>query len=505
VGHLFVAHGDLTKLACDGLLVPCDSAGNVRRVWKKVLPKGLPASTDDPDWLVLDGQANSAGVIGQPGSNGRQVWAFASVDFDVPATPDQVAERTWKALKHVSGIVTPRDGRSSPLIGIPLAGVGHGGLGMERAKVIKKLLSHYRAAPLNADVVLMLRDRRDFAAVQKRRKNQDWPELSADLREHADRLGRLAAAGQLSLFLGSGVSRPVGLPDWWGLLDQLADDAGQKRPSRNQDPYKAATPIVAALGDGYHKAIRRRLKSRQHGVAHALLATLGSKRMVTTNFDRCMETALEAPASKDFRVLARQLAKGSSPWLLKLNGDIHQPETLVLTDDDLHRYPNQRQALGGVVQSLLLTSHLFFVGFSLTDRSFLHLAHAVSEVRATAEDKNLSKPGTALALTPDECDRARFTDLHTLSMDVQSPIKGARLLEIFLDRVVWAAATRGDLASEYLLDDRYMSGLTKRDAALRDLLRELLETASTDAKLSAGWKRVEACLRYLGLDEALLK
>ena len=63
----------------------------------------------------------------------------------------------------------------------------------------------------------------------------------------------------------------------------------------------------------------------------------------------------------------------------------------MLTTHDLKRHPNERRALEGVVQSLLLTSHLF-VGFSLTDKNFLELAEAVSKVRARAHDEQLPSP-----------------------------------------------------------------------------------------------------------------
>ena len=76
-------------------------------------------------------------------------------------------------------------------------------------------------------------------------------------------------------------------------------------------------------------------------------------------------------------------------------------------------------------------------------------------------------------------------------------MKVVAFLEIFLDRLVWAASTQGDLASEYVLDERYQSGLSKRDAALRDLLTEMSLKASAAAKSSTGWNRVAACLRYL--------
>jgi hypothetical protein len=86
-------------------------------------------------------------------------------------------------------------------------------------------------------------------------------------------------------------------------------------------------------------------------------------------------------------------------------------------------------------------------------------------------------------------------------MDEVSPKLGARLLEIFLDRLLWTANTQGNLASEYLLDDRYERGMSDRDLSLRKLLIRISTEAGTQARSSSGWRRVAGCLRDLDADE----
>ena len=342
--------------------------------------------------------------------------------------------------------------------------------------------------------------------MQARRHSEDWPSevLSEQSREKADHLGALARAGQLSLFMGSGVSRPVGLPDWNGLLKRLARAAGIDMPS-GLDPEAAASVIKSAMPvETYYDELTKALNFQRHGIGHALLASLPVTRMVTTNFDPCMELALNGALGADeFRVLIRQAADNAKPWLLKLNGDIGDPESIVLTAQDFQQHSVQNGALHGVVQGLLLTSHLLFVGFSFTDKSFLRLAESVARVlskaRGTPAD---TQTNTAIALTPDDLAHVTYQDLDILKMsdDVADVPAAARRLEIFLDRLCWKAVSVNDRAAEYLLDDRYTSSLKAEDSELRTALLKLAADTSPGVKAkSLGWQRIEAVLNDLGL------
>ncbi|GAB3034948.1 SIR2 family NAD-dependent protein deacylase [Mycobacterium bourgelatii] len=505
MGHLFVAHGDLTKLACDAVLIPCDDKGWVTPSWRSLLPPELPRD-NRTGWLLLPNKPDADGIVRLPPLDKRSVQAFASMEW-VATDPADVAERLLRAVSSVSGDLPALDGRAVPLVGIPLAGTGHGGLAHRRGEVIDKLLEKHRVqgSSLKCDVALILYERRDFVAVQARRRPEDWPwnVLREELRDKADHLGRLARTGQLSLFLGSGVSRPVGLPDWNGLLEYLAKATNIDLPS-NVTPETAASIIKSTLPAAtYHQELKNALDCHRHGIGHALLASLPVTQMVTTNFDPCMELALEGALGPDeFRVLIRQVADSSKPWLLKLNGDIGDPASVVLTTEDFQLHEEENRALHGLVQGLLLTSHLLFVGFSFTDESVLRLAEFVTRVlRAARSASPNSYSNTAIALTPDDLRKISYDDLEILQMsDSATDVReAARLLEIFLDRLCWKAISENDRAAEYLLDDRYLSSLSAEDQQLRDgLLRLVDETSSNVKSNSTGWKRIEAVLRDLG-------
>ena len=42
-GHVFIIRGDLQRLACDAVVLPCDErVPDVNSVWQEFLPVGLP-------------------------------------------------------------------------------------------------------------------------------------------------------------------------------------------------------------------------------------------------------------------------------------------------------------------------------------------------------------------------------------------------------------------------------------------------------------------------------
>lgn len=203
--------------------------------------------------------------------------------------------------------------------------------------------------------------------------------------------------------MGAGVGIGAGLPSWSDLLKLLASDVDMSEVDREQldklDVRDAAGVLGRRLPHGaLADAVVAHVQTEQVALVHQLLASLPVQEAVTTNYDRCFEKAWKA-AGKRPRVLPAEPAAESRCWLLKLHGSVDDPERIVLSRDDYLRFEGEGVALAGIVQAMLLTRHMLFVGYSLSDDNFHRLMHQVR----SAVGERPKRPGGdrfATALTP---------------------------------------------------------------------------------------------------------
>lgn len=483
-GHLFVVQADLTRLAADAFLIPCDSALNVSGTWRPFVEPGAPAQAKE-DWFRPEGVQLQGGVAVLPdptpedATPDQVVGLRVLVDtVGVDSIPAMVS-RSLDAVRRAAALATRHGDRALPLIALPILGVGQGRFPGQRAEAVRELvgqlLDFVAAHPI--DVALTLQRTADFAAAQWERqcRTRDlgtdcWPELTPEQVELADRLGTKAAHGELSVFAGAGVSRPVGFPSWKDLLQDLSPDRKLVFTKETNYPQVAQDLNRPDLND----EVAKKLTTGKHALGHALLVDLRTPSLVTTNYDSCLENAATViHQDQPLRVIARQLAVGGSPWLLKLHGDVAHPKTIVLTRSQYDALEKDLPALRGVVQTLMLTSHLLFVGFGFADDDFLAMSEAAQKVRDLALDQpEDAKAGTAIGLCPPEGRTYAELDYHHLRSD-RDLTAAARQLEILLDRLAWRCQVAGRGRASYLLDPDYQQDATPHDRVLADALTKL--------------------------------
>lgn len=513
-GHLFVVQADITRLAADAFLVPCDAELSVAGNWRPFLKPGATAQAAD-HWFTPEGVSEENEFRYLPDTSPLPtqgpddvVGLRVLVDTVTAETIPDMVRDSLAAVRFAAGKAERRGGRALPLIAMPILGVGQGRFPGRRAEVIRELITQLQdfVSKNPIDVALVLLRTADFAAAQWARSQiphrdlSGWPSLDGAQCDLADRLGERAARGELSIFAGAGVSQPVGFPDWRGLLLELGrrTDPDWVLPPHPNYPQIAEDLKLADLNE----TVAQRFRTRKHALGHALLADLRTPALVTTNYDPCLENAAAAiHVEPGLRVLARQVAVGSHPWLLKLHGDAARPDTIVLTTSQYERLTTELKALRGVVESLMLTSHLLFVGFGFADDDFLAMSHAVRQVRSLADGPDADSPvGTAIELRarPAEA-RAKYSELEyqPLAPEGVTIPEAARLLEIVLDRLAWRCQISGDVRASFLLHPDYQEDGRSADIELREALHTVGEVAERHPE-SAGYRAVMDLLRLLG-------
>ncbi len=375
-------------------------------------------------------------------------------------------------------------GRARLLVGLPLFGTGAGGFDAVRGEVLAGILRECAEAARRHeyDVVIACWRRSDYVALQHQRRKSDAASsvLQDSLMREAWRLGELAGKGNLVLFLGAGISQPAGLPSWTGLIRELAKAANDKDMVAGLEEIHvldAASLLKEDLGPRFHEILRRILSQTLHPLGHALLASLRAPEAITTNFDTLYEQACRAPFPDAPRTLPWDRAEPGKPWLLKMHGDIDH-ERLVLARENYLFFDAYWRPLASMVQAAMMTRHLLFAGFSLTDENFIRLGRDVGLLlKRMGRDDVL---GTVLSLHEDPL-RAKLWRPH-LQFIPMGPrnadmAPAARVLDIFLD-VVAMNATSGE--ESYLLDPRYRALVDDADSRVFSKLIELGEAVNAE-------------------------
>lgn len=217
---------------------------------------------------------------------------------------------------------------------------------------------------------------------------------------------------------------------------------------------------------------------------------------VTTNYDDLYESACEQPHGYGLSVLPREGPKageedfdGRRSWVLKLHGDVKKPESIILTRSQYFSFDADSSPMASVVQAAMVTRHMMFVGYSVSDLNFIRLAY---QVRALFERFHVnSEIGTVITLASDLGQQELWKDTLSYIQVEGKDEEAGRNIEILLDYIAQEAC---DEAS-YLLDKRYKGALDHDERRLAEQLRELVKSVRGSGPAAMA---VRQLLRELG-------
>jgi hypothetical protein len=463
--------GDVLAVACDAVIVPTDRAGNVEPPWRAHL-ESLDGVVIEREVVQLDGQPGGVDPVAGPfmhrspggtarGNSEQQTWLVASGVLPSPgeigpddhrwrSAIDELRTTLMEFARRFRSTQGPRPPRGCPLVGVPLLGSAAGGFRDHFRQYASELLDALRDAAASGgfDVVLVIYGAGERAVAEEtlcRLERAGLPGLMPTTDELAARwrLGDVppgpaaptttrgiktsletllekAASGDLIPFFGAGVSRSAGAAGWGELVAALEERAGLTDLAvEGIDLLSRAQIVEHCLGtDRLHKELAVLLGEARVSLQHLLMAALGARDAITTNFDDAYERAVEDAGRGPVAVVPHP---GSDLRLLKLHGSLARARPHgggveagtdvlrgssggalrpILTRDQFIEHERENGPLRGALQMMLLTGHVLFIGYSLSDPDLHAAIHEVRRIRKSADIATNEPLATALQVEP---------------------------------------------------------------------------------------------------------
>jgi hypothetical protein len=243
-GYVFTLLGDVTRITCDCWLGPAGSGLDPRR---------LPGFPEHVSEVTVGSRPDAAGAVGRlhtyepwPVGVPKPFTAYLGrCRGETPLYVNQIERFIVSAAPEAHRIEPARRVRKNkcPLLATVLLGTGFGGNYQKTGQMVIELLPVlYRLAnEQKIDIAIVTIEEEVFALTQNiRRKflaDQDTGTplhqtisgvryLRPELLSRIETLAQYAMKGELTLFLGAGVSMGAGMPNWTDLLSRVAARVG---------------------------------------------------------------------------------------------------------------------------------------------------------------------------------------------------------------------------------------------------------------------------------------
>lgn len=215
--------------------------------------------------------------------------------------------------------------------------------------------------------------------------------MSIGKKQFMDYYVEQARNGNVSLFLGAGISTSVGLPTWAILLEPCAEQMGVQIDN-NMDLFLLAQYYANEYG---YSALKRVInnsinKLNDNSTLVDKLLELNFKSIWTTNYDKVIENNLMRKkvltnSIYDDKDLSNTISTNRVN-LYKMNGDIANLDRIVITQKDIENYQENHEMLLTFFKRELVVNSFLFLGYSFTDEIVLSCLASVN--RCLGESAN---------------------------------------------------------------------------------------------------------------------
>ena len=198
--------------------------------------------------------------------------------------------------------------------------------------------------------------------------------LEQDIRFLAEELEK----GKLIVFVGAGVSKNSGLPDWKELIKDYAEYRGIKEFT-SKEYLTIPEEVFERYGSlKYYEIAEKRFSGKYvPNSIHRILKEMDLTYIITTNYDTLIEDEI-----KNLQVVSKDEDlpyTSSNKMLIKMHGDFKN-KNIVLKKSDYDNYEKNFQLISTLIKGLFTTNTVLFIGYSYNDTNVQQIMNWIKEI-----------------------------------------------------------------------------------------------------------------------------
>lgn len=303
-------------------------------------------------------------------------------------------------------------------------------------------------------------------------------------KSHLERIQEAKNDNKLVFFIGSGMSKNVGLPDWGELIDELKKDLN----TTEEDYLKIAQLYFLEFGEyEYIKKVKSFFPSENIVIqnTHSLLVKLFPQHIITTNWDIVIEQAIdnEMALYDVVRNDSELINTTSNRKLIKMHGDI-EVGNIVFKEDDYLEYSQKFPLVENYVKSILSTNTVIFLGYSYND---INLKYITKWIQSSSK---VRPPAYMIVFKEDKIQEKYFKNhgISVLNISDKYTYKDKNLqIEAFLNDILIARNNFENIQNELEMIDAFYNlfqSFEHFNIILIDQLSKLLEKKSIKFRIN---------------------